>query len=358
MSERDVISDLTETLGTIADFAVGNGDVCEIIARRARAALRRADEAQVPVEAPAPAQPTATDCNCHNYIRGDLAWICPIHGHCKPQPAQPVASPKAGFEIRLLVHTTDGEKHLESPQDVRDILANGIENASSDLEEEIDFTLEVKRIHQPESTAVASPGAEEIAQQAALAAVACLTRLDMSEGDRGYWVKQLAEPIRAAINAVAASLEARHRTLLDNYDKMEAERDRLREIVRIGVEECGKAGVRADKAEADTKEREKWLMYIVLAVCDPTKMALGREEWSFGKAVEVAVDRLNAADALAASLRDVGEALRGLLMHDAGCVLGWHISEQHYVPDPKCCAYCKAAALLTHLSTEKPKEQQ
>lgn len=26
-------------LGTIADFAVGNGDVCEVIARRARAAI-------------------------------------------------------------------------------------------------------------------------------------------------------------------------------------------------------------------------------------------------------------------------------------------------------------------------------
>lgn len=32
-----------ETLQTIADFAVGNGDVCEIIARRARAAIRKAD---------------------------------------------------------------------------------------------------------------------------------------------------------------------------------------------------------------------------------------------------------------------------------------------------------------------------
>lgn len=30
---------LRSTLRTIADFAVGNGDVCEIIARRARAAL-------------------------------------------------------------------------------------------------------------------------------------------------------------------------------------------------------------------------------------------------------------------------------------------------------------------------------
>lgn len=32
-----------ETLETIAGFAVGNGDVCEIIARRARAALAKAD---------------------------------------------------------------------------------------------------------------------------------------------------------------------------------------------------------------------------------------------------------------------------------------------------------------------------
>ena len=32
-----------ETLRTIADFAVGNGDVCEIIAQRARAALRAAE---------------------------------------------------------------------------------------------------------------------------------------------------------------------------------------------------------------------------------------------------------------------------------------------------------------------------
>jgi hypothetical protein len=31
---------LREELLTIADFAVGNGDVCEIIARRARAALK------------------------------------------------------------------------------------------------------------------------------------------------------------------------------------------------------------------------------------------------------------------------------------------------------------------------------
>lgn len=33
--------DLIETLQTIADFAVGNGDVCEIIAKRARAAIRK-----------------------------------------------------------------------------------------------------------------------------------------------------------------------------------------------------------------------------------------------------------------------------------------------------------------------------
>lgn len=32
-----------ETLETIAGFAVGNGDVCEIIAKRARAALNKAD---------------------------------------------------------------------------------------------------------------------------------------------------------------------------------------------------------------------------------------------------------------------------------------------------------------------------
>ena len=52
-----------------------------------------------------------------------------------------------------------------------------------------------------------------------------------------------------------ASLEARHRTLLDNYDKMEAERDRLREIVRIGVEECGKAEARADSLSLLLREK-------------------------------------------------------------------------------------------------------
>jgi hypothetical protein len=34
--------DLMEVLETIAGFAAGNGDVCEIIARRARAALAKA----------------------------------------------------------------------------------------------------------------------------------------------------------------------------------------------------------------------------------------------------------------------------------------------------------------------------
>jgi hypothetical protein len=34
--------DLLATLITIADFAVGHGDVCEIIAQRARAALAKA----------------------------------------------------------------------------------------------------------------------------------------------------------------------------------------------------------------------------------------------------------------------------------------------------------------------------
>ena len=34
---------LLDTLRTIADFAPGHGDVCEIIARRARAAIRAAE---------------------------------------------------------------------------------------------------------------------------------------------------------------------------------------------------------------------------------------------------------------------------------------------------------------------------
>jgi len=34
---------LLDALQTIADFAVGNGDVCEIIARRAHAAIRAAE---------------------------------------------------------------------------------------------------------------------------------------------------------------------------------------------------------------------------------------------------------------------------------------------------------------------------
>jgi len=38
--------ELLETLQTIAAFAVGNGDVCEIIARRARAAIAKAEGAQ------------------------------------------------------------------------------------------------------------------------------------------------------------------------------------------------------------------------------------------------------------------------------------------------------------------------
>lgn len=35
-------AELVETLASIANFAPGNGDVCEIIAKRARAALSRA----------------------------------------------------------------------------------------------------------------------------------------------------------------------------------------------------------------------------------------------------------------------------------------------------------------------------
>ena len=46
--ERDqaTIRALTEALETIASFAPGNGDVCEIIAKRARAALAQAKQAQ------------------------------------------------------------------------------------------------------------------------------------------------------------------------------------------------------------------------------------------------------------------------------------------------------------------------
>ena len=35
---------MVDALRSIADFAVGNGDVCEIIARRARAVLRAVEE--------------------------------------------------------------------------------------------------------------------------------------------------------------------------------------------------------------------------------------------------------------------------------------------------------------------------
>lgn len=41
--KKDAAEFMYETLDTIAGFAVGNGDVCEIIARRARAALAKAD---------------------------------------------------------------------------------------------------------------------------------------------------------------------------------------------------------------------------------------------------------------------------------------------------------------------------
>jgi hypothetical protein len=64
---------------------------------------------------------------------------------------------KAAFEIVLNIHTEDGERRLDSPQSVRDLIASGIDNDS--VEEEIDYSLEVKRIHQPSQAAqpVASP---------------------------------------------------------------------------------------------------------------------------------------------------------------------------------------------------------
>lgn len=41
---RDTKRDLLEVLTDIASFAVGNGDVCEIIARRARKAIAKAED--------------------------------------------------------------------------------------------------------------------------------------------------------------------------------------------------------------------------------------------------------------------------------------------------------------------------
>jgi hypothetical protein len=54
---------------------------------------------------------------------------------------------KAAFEIVLNIHTEDGEKRLDSPQSVRDLIASSIDGDG--IEEEIDYTLEVKRINQP-----------------------------------------------------------------------------------------------------------------------------------------------------------------------------------------------------------------
>ena len=105
---------------------------------------------------------------------------------------------------------------------------------------------------------VASPGAEEIVDGLLDRAIQMIEDHPQVYLWSGHRVPT-ALLMLAFAHDYAASLEARHRTLLDNYDKMEAERDRLREIVRIGVEECGNAKSRADSLSLLLREVPTWI---------------------------------------------------------------------------------------------------
>jgi hypothetical protein len=52
--------------------------------------------------------------------------------------------PRTGFLVEILMHTEDARKYLASPEDVRRRIAFALE-ANSELEEEVDFTLNVDR---------------------------------------------------------------------------------------------------------------------------------------------------------------------------------------------------------------------